>query len=825
MKTLFALLVSAMLFFPKADELVTNSNFATGTFTGWYTCFYSAGDTAVIEETSNGNIVHFTLNDGGKETRDVMLLQKIALRAGFRYSISIQGVGSTSEYSKDLYFGLSHNGGAGQGGDGSGDYTSYVRKTGRFPGGEYKQFSTVWNDTDVNDDNVRVYIEGGGDTIDFSITWVSVLETPLPQNPDARFTQAGFYRNGSKRMVVKGAIGSSFEIRDNAGTSVHTGTLGAETTWDPSGETVRIADFSGFTTVGTYSLYVGDRRKSENFTIAEHPLAALGNASLKAYYYQRASTELLSKYAGVWSRDKGHPDDRIIIYDSPGSDYISAPKGWYDAGDYGKYIVSSGITVYTLLALYTHFPGYFASLSLNIPESSNSTPDILDEVRWNLEWMLAMQTTDGGVYSKLTSLKFEPGFMPEWCGADRYVFMRTTPATLDFAAVMAQSSRVYQPFDKTFAAKCLTAAKKAYAWAQENPDVKYKQPADCETGEYGDSRLNDERFLASVELAVATGDTATYSYHTDNPLPPTTIPNWQTVSTLGLYTIVTFPDSFPAALVDSAAAEIVAMADSLATMQNSGYGISMSTGDFIWGSNSVAASQGIHMLYAYYLTGNEKYRAGAEQQIDYLLGRNPLATCFVTGFGTRSPLHPHHYISESDDITPPVPGLMAGGPNRNGEDTAYCEDYITEPAVSWLDKYCSYASNEVAINWNAPLAYLVNALEALHGGNGVSGFGRTTTGTVHNKSEPVKTPFTITASGPFLRIVLPDDVMVRQGPLTCHIYTMQGRQVAVFAGNDFHPGADRRQLLSIRRPEIGAGYFIAEVRSVDVTVRKGFVIR
>jgi hypothetical protein len=136
-----------------------------------------------------------------------------------------------------------------------------------------------------------------------------------------------------------------------------------------------------------------------------------------------------------------------------------------------------------------------------------------------------------------------------------------------------------------------------------------------------------------------------------------------------------------------------------------------SKGDFIWGSNAVAANQGMLLINAWRQQHNQAYLDAALGNLDYLLGRNATGYCFVTGLGSRSPLHPHHRISIADGIVPPVPGLMAGGPNPGRQDhQAYV--YL-EPETAYLDQDQAYASNEIAINWNAPLVYLAGAVEAL----------------------------------------------------------------------------------------------------------------
>ena len=93
------------------------------------------------------------------------------------------------------------------------------------------------------------------------------------------------------------------------------------------------------------------------------------------------------------------------------------------------------------------------------------------------------------------------------------------------------------------------------------------------------------------------------------------------------------------------------------------------------------------------------------------MGRNATGYSFLTGFGSQSTMHPHHRPSVADGITEPVPGLLAGGPNPGKQDN--CTYEFSEPETAYSDTDCSYASNEIAINWNAPFVYLLNAIEAL----------------------------------------------------------------------------------------------------------------
>lgn len=646
-----------------------------------------------------------------------------------------------------------------------------------------------------------------------------------PQPSTARLPLLGFYTKGSKRIIVKDAPDSLFEIKDSLGNVLLTGKLGAPSLYQPSGETVRIADISSVIRNGSAALFCkGKKAIGGDFTILPNPLRTMAGASIKAFYYQRASTALTSDYAGKWARVAGHPDTAVNIHSSVGiTGKISSPKGWYDAGDYGKYIVNSGITVYTLLALYEHFPVFMAGMGLNIPESNNIVPDILDEVRWNLEWILSMQTADGGVYSKLTPLTFDAIVMPDKSKPARYVFMKTTGAALDFAAVMAMSSRLYSAYDAAFASKCLEAAVKAYAWATSNKTVRFVQPAGCNTGEYGDSDFSDEFFWASAELALATKNNQ-YALHTANPLPYANVPSWQSVSTLGLYTIVTNMHAFPKTLVDSAKSHIVATANNLLARQKTGYGISMANEDFVWGSNHVAASQGILLLYAHYLTGEDGYLTGAQQQIDYLLGRNPFSSSFVTGFGTPSPLRPHHRLSQADSVVPPIPGFLVGGSNPNLEDKIECGNYGGKPATSWLDHDCSYASNEIAINWNASFAYFCGALEAIYSGEKVNGFNPTKTTVKGIGILPGNCRITLCTQGNNIVFKCPKPIGGAQQGIF-RMYNASGKLLVQVNAADVSIQGVNYYSVNVPSSRIAAGYLIVSIDAGVKRFQRSFILQ
>ena len=547
--------------------------------------------------------------------------------------------------------------------------------------------------------------------------------------------QIGFYPDQNKIAVIIGGNANAFSIISaDDSTEQFSGPLSSSAVWPHSQQSVKLADFSNLTTPGEYRVRVSGADDSHPFTIGNNVNDALSKAVIKSYYYQRSGTELTAQYAGVWARPVGHPDTTVLVHASavsaerPAGFEISSPGGWYDAGDYNKYIPNSGISVYTLLAAYEHYSTYFDALNTGIPESNNTLPDLLDEILWNIDWMLTMQDpNDGGVYHKLTTQLESGAVMPQQWTATRYVVQKSTSAALDFAATMAVASRVFSQFSTELpglADQCLAAAIAAWNWAVDNPNIPYVQPPDIYTGAYafpGDT-FDDERAWAAAELYITTLNETYYTSFTANSASAI-VPSWSDVETLAWISLAHHRLNLtPAADTTEIENEIITLANSLLnSQQSSAYNVAMGVSqyDFVWGSNAVALNQSIILLQAYRLTNNNDYLVAAESNLDYVLGRNAIGISFVTGHGTVTPMAIHHRISQSDGVDDPVPGLIAGGANAFQEDRVDCLNagvsYPSDlPALSYLDNWCSYASNEICINWSAPLVYVTAALESIY---------------------------------------------------------------------------------------------------------------
>ena len=308
---------------------------------------------------------------------------------------------------------------------------------------------------------------------------------------DILINQVGYATNSEKKALIRSAA-DSFVIRDLEGETVFAGKSSDRTYWELSGDSVRVADFSELRADGEFLLCIDDTICSYPFKIGDQLYSELADAALKSYYYARCSFAIDEEYGGKWHRPAGHPDTLVMIHESaadekrPAESFISSPGGWYDAGDYGKYVVNSSITTWTLLQSLQLNEKYHLDQNLNIPESANELPDILDEALVNLKWMMSMQDKeDGGLYHKLTTKNFDDFIMPHETSKQRYVVQKSTSATLDYASTIAAASRIASKYQlEDLAIEMKESATQAWEWAVSNPDQFYNQPEDFSTGAY-----------------------------------------------------------------------------------------------------------------------------------------------------------------------------------------------------------------------------------------------------------------------------------------------------------------------------------------------------
>lgn len=529
----------------------------------------------------------------------------------------------------------------------------------------------------------------------------------LPDYPDVNVSQIGYRPGDTKTVFVKSKDTETFKVTDaNTGAEVYSGTLGEYGFHAPSDALIRTGDFSQVTAPGTYKI-VTDVGESYPFVIADGVYDEIYQSVVRMLYLQRCGIELTEEDAGAFSHGICHTGE-AVVYGTDQKKEVSG--GWHDAGDYGRYVVAGAKTVQDLLLAYEEY-GISAD-DLSIPESGNQVPDILDEARYELEWMLKMQDeATGGVYHKVSCLNF-----PETVKADEETEQLVLSpvsgaATGDFAAVLAKASVIYKDFDADFAKKCYDAAVKAWGYIETlpaRPDG-FRNPEDVETGEYADNTVTDEVFWAAVELYLAgyeeVGKELAARY---DELGLGIDLGWADITGYACYDLIKAQPAGVDDVVKAARERLISRAEQLKERADEYF--MMLNSDYPWGSNMTIANNGILMKMAANLTGDSSYEVLAKQQMDYLLGANPLGYCFVTGFGSMSAKQPHHRPSQVAGEA--MPGMLIGGAN-NGLNDSYAKAvlYGRPAGMCYADNVQSYSTNEVTIYWNSPLIYLLAAFK------------------------------------------------------------------------------------------------------------------
>ncbi|MFE2444875.1 glycoside hydrolase family 9 protein [Streptomyces sp. NPDC059426] len=550
--------------------------------------------------------------------------------------------------------------------------------------------------------------------------------------------QLGYLPDGPKRATVVSASATAlpWQLRDAAGRTAASGSTTVRGADAASGQSAHLVDFSSYQGTGNgYTLTV-DGRTSHPFDIRADLYDGLRADAMSFFYQQRSGIPIEASLAGTaYARPAGHlgvaPNrgDTAVPCVSGVCDYARDVRGgWYDAGDQGKYVVNGGLAVWQLVNSFERAKraGHAAALGdsmLRVPERGNGIPDVLDESRWELEFLMRMQIPEGKPRAGMAFHKVHDAAWtglptrPEQDAEPRELHAPSTAATLNLAAAAAQCARVYAPYDAAFAARCLDSARRAWAAAQANPDVLAPGSDSTGGGAYEDGEVGDEFYWAAAELYATTGearyrDAVTSSpYHTASDVFTPFGFGWQDTAPLGRIVLATVPNRLPATDLARVRASVVSAADGqLSTMAGQGYGVPLPADGYVWGSNGQVANNGTVMAIAYELTKQRRYRTGALETLDYLLGRNALGQSYVTGYGEHATQNQHHrFWAHQYDASLPNPpaGSIAGGANAGLEDPVAQEKLPgCAPAACYVDDIGSYSTNEVAINWNAPLAWL-----------------------------------------------------------------------------------------------------------------------
>ncbi len=574
------------------------------------------------------------------------------------------------------------------------------------------------------------------------------IPTPGPEviPPLVSVNQVGYFVNGEKIALVASETSEPLPwvLKNAAGEEVSSGLTTFKGKDGNSGDTLHEIDFSTFAEPGERYTLEAAGMKSVPFSISDDLYSLLKHDALAYFYLNRSGIAIEEKYAGKdLARPAGHVTDaNVTCYkgtdadgkDWPGCDYtLNALGGWYDAGDFGKYVVNGGITVWTLLNLYEQGWEGFPDGSQMIPEQRNGIPDLLDEARWEMEFLLAMQVPEGQPKAGMAHHKLHdeswagmPMVPPTEVNNDnehalpgqgRYLFPPSTAATLNLAATAAQCARIWNGLDQPFADRCLAAAETAWQAALENPGIYAGNTPGVGGGNYPDENLSDEFYWAAAELFITTGKEEYKEYLlSSKDFAAADAFDWGHVAPLGTISLLSHETSLSAEQKAALQRAIIAYADELLKVQEQdGYKVLIDE-DYPWGSNGLIMNNMLLVSMAYKLSGEARYLDSVRLSMDYILGRNALNKSFVAGYGAYPMRHPHHRFWANDPargFPAPPAGALSGGPNFNPADPAAdAADLMSQPpSKRYMDDLQSYTTNEVAINWNAPLVWVAAFLD------------------------------------------------------------------------------------------------------------------
>lgn len=520
--------------------------------------------------------------------------------------------------------------------------------------------------------------------------------------------------------------GATYEIRDWSTDAVVFS--GSPVIWNggathaQSGDKVWWFNFSSLTTPGTY--YVFDPTNnvgSYAFRICDDVYLDALKQSLRMFYYQRCGTAKTAAFAGTgWSDAACHvgttQDTDCRLYNN---NNVSTSKnlsgGWHDAGDYNKYVNFTFSTLQDLLLAYRENPAAFDD-NLNIPESGNGLPDILDEIKYELDWLLKMQQSNGSVLSVIGGGGTTP---PSADTQQRKYGPATTSATFTGAALFALASKVFSGAGQTTYASVLqTAAINAWNWATANPGITFYNSGVLAAGENETNAdgLFTRNIAAAVYLYDLTGN-STYKTYVDNNYTNAHLLQWQYVYPFEneMQDALLYYSTLPGVTTTVRNAIRNAYSSSVSTNnadnlpaylnQTDAYRAYLSNNNYTWNSNKTKACQGNIFLnmnvYNLNTANASNYTKAALGFVNYFHGVNPNSKTYqsnMAGYGAENSVTQfyHGWFHDGSSLWDevgvstygPAPGFIPGGPNPGYALDACC------PAS------CGSAGNNALCNTN-----------------------------------------------------------------------------------------------------------------------------
>lgn len=593
-----------------------------------------------------------------------------------------------------------------------------------------------------------------------------ICSVSFAQNPFIEVDQFGYFTTGTKVAVLRNpqtgfnaaesyTAPATLQVKNNSNIVVYTGNV---TTWN-SGNTDAISgdkgwwfDFSSVTTPGTYYIYDATTAKSSaTFQIATNPYTEVLKAATKMFYYNRCNFSKTAPYANIKWTDATNFNNNLQDYNarsvfaqSNAATEKDLSGGWFDAGDYNKYVTFTDSVIHDLLIAYESNPAIFGD-NWNIPESGNNVPDILDELKYELDWLYKMSNVDGSAYIKMGSKNYSQNFSsPPSANIDpRYYGNLCTSASATIASTFSHAAIIFNSIGNT-----------AYATQLQNRAIacfNYTLPyfnantlqTNCDNGEIvsgdADVSITEQKTMmisAAVYLYKLTNSATYNTFVTTNApiITPLSDSNWGADYTpvqdaLLYYTsIPSATSSFVTTITNSAQNDVTNNWNNFYGISNLGlYRDYMPQWAYYWGSNRIKAKYGnLNLLYAKYNIGSNTHnlKNRAKEFIHSFHGVNPLGIVQLSNmydFGADYSINEiyHQWFANGSvfdnaltSAKGPAPGYLVGGPNKDFSVASLSPPYGQPPTKSYLDYNDGYPNNswevsEPAINNQAAYVRLL----------------------------------------------------------------------------------------------------------------------
>ena len=511
-----------------------------------------------------------------------------------------------------------------------------------------------------------------------------------------RLNSLGYLPQQEKEATITADV-NTFVVKDaETNETLFSGKTSGPFYQEDTGQEVVMADFSALHRPGSYYLELSNGSRSVIFPVGETIYRDPFRTTMRGFYLWRCGMAVAGDHGGDhFCTEACHMEDGYLDYLGEKGGQRDGSGGWHDAGDHGKYIVNAGITMGILSMAWEQFQPQIEKIDLQLPETAPGLPPYLQELKWEMDWVLKMQYADGSgrVSHKLTRTNFSGFIMPQDDKEKRYFTEWSSAATASFTAMTAQAARLFAPYDPAYADRLLTAARLSYDYLQQHPEEKPFIQGDFQTGGY-QTTDPDDRLWAAAELWQTTGEeaylldfeqrAAAISFRVDEDW------DWGNVTNLGMFTYLLSEREGKNRVVEERIREnALRAADNMVTRaRNDAYGRALVR--YYWGCNGTVARQTLNLYVAEKLQPRDDYRETALTQIAHLFGRNTYNRSYVTGLGINPPMHPHDRRSGADKVEAPWPGYLVGGGHS---------------ATDWVDLEESYSHNEIAINWQASLVF------------------------------------------------------------------------------------------------------------------------